>query len=170
MLDVRLEPFDPAAHRELLELWVSAPHVLEWWGPAEKTLEELEPFIEHEDAIAVIVVDGVPVGFVCWAAPPLQDLEAAGIADLPERLIDIDIMIGEPELMGRGIGSMALTLLVERLREDPSVDFAGLAPSIYNKRAIRAYEKAGFRTCREFLDPECGPAQYMIQDLRPGEE
>lgn len=170
MLDVRLEPFDPAAYRELLERWVRRPHVVEWWGPPEKTLAELEPFMRSPDSNALIVADGVPAGYVCWQAPPAEDLEAAGLTDLPDALMDVDIMIGEPEMIGRGIGSMALTLLVERLRNDPSVEFVGLAPSIHNARAIRAYEKAGFRKLREFLDPECGPAQYMIQDLRPGEE
>ena len=105
-----------------------------------------------------------------WEPSANGNLEAAGLADLPDRLTDIDIMIGEPEALGRGFGPEALALLLQRLRTDPRVEWAGLGTSLANERAIRAYEKAGFRLFREFDDPEIGSALYLVVGLRPGGE
>jgi len=52
---------------------------------------------------ALIVADGMPVGHLCWQKPTRQELEAADPTDLPEGLVDIDILIGEPELPGQGL-------------------------------------------------------------------
>jgi GNAT superfamily N-acetyltransferase len=30
--DVRLEPFDPESHADLVAEWLQRPHVAEWWG------------------------------------------------------------------------------------------------------------------------------------------
>jgi aminoglycoside 6'-N-acetyltransferase len=115
---------------------------------------------------AVIVADGVPVGYLCWQRPSQDELEAAGLTDLPEDLVDIDILIGESEAVGQGVGPRALGLLLDRLRADPLVSFAGVGTSVSNERAIRAFEKTGFRLFREFEDPECGPCRYMLIEIR----
>jgi len=117
------------------------------------------------DSHAVIVADGDPVGYLCWQTPPQEELEEAGLTDLPEDLVDIDVMIGELEAVGQGVGPRAIGLLLDRLRADPSVSFAGVGTSVSNKRAIRAAEKAGFGLFREFQDPESGPCLYMVAEL-----
>jgi aminoglycoside 6'-N-acetyltransferase len=35
-------------------------------------------------------------------------------------------------------------------------------PSVKNERAVRAYEKAGFRWQRVWHDPQTGPAWFMV--------
>ena len=167
-MNLHLEELHWESHAALLEEWLRRPHVLRWWYDLNQALADAAT--RPPDSHALIVADGQPVGYMCWEPPPKIDLEAAGLADLPDRLMDIDIMIGEPEALGRGFGPEALSVLLERLRTDPQVDWAGLATSLANERAIRAYEKAGFRRFREFLDPEIGPALYLVVDLRPGGE
>jgi aminoglycoside 6'-N-acetyltransferase len=114
---------------------------------------------------AVIVADGAAVGYLCWQTPTRDELEAAGLADLPDDLVDIDILIGEPEVVDRGIGPRSLGLLLADLQADPSVSVAGVGTSVSNERAIRAFEKAGFRLFREFQDPEFGPCWYMVVEV-----
>jgi RimJ/RimL family protein N-acetyltransferase len=80
--------------------------------------------------------------------------------------MDIDILIGEPDLLGQGVGSRALELLLAGLGSEPSVAFAGLGTSVLNTNAIRCYTKAGFRPFREFQDPEWGPCKYLIAEVR----
>lgn len=113
----------------------------------------------------MIVADGEPVGYVCWQTPSSSELEGVGLSDVPENLVDIDILIGEPEFRGRGVGSRALLLLLGNLRRK-GVRFAGLGTSSSNRTAIRAFEKAGFRPFRDFEDPEFGPCKYMVAQLR----
>jgi RimJ/RimL family protein N-acetyltransferase len=120
----------------------------------------------HPGTHAVIAVDGIPVGYLCWAPPDAAELTAAGLTDLPAALVDIDILIGEPRFLGREIGPCALCLLLDRLRQQAEFRWAGLATSQSNHAAISAFEKAGFRLFRVFDDPEWGPCRYMVIEVR----
>lgn len=161
--DVDLKVLDLQADLPLLERWLRSPHVVRWWGTPDLHLTALAQ--RSRDTHAVITADGRPVGYLCWQRPPPSELEAAELTDLPQDLVDIDILIGEQEFLGRGIGPRALILLLAKLRGD-GVGFAGLGTSISNRAAIRAYEKAGFRLFRDFEDPESGTCAYMVAQLR----
>jgi len=162
--EARLDGLDPELHAELLGTWLRRPHVARWWGDCSEQLEDL--LRRPSDTHAIIVADGTPVGYLCWQRPSQEELDAAGLTDLPEDLIDIDIMIGEPDAVGQGTGPRALALLLDRLRADPRVRFAGVGTSVLNQAAIRSFEKAGFHKYREFLDPELGPCCYMLTNVR----
>jgi aminoglycoside 6'-N-acetyltransferase len=161
--DVGLKELDLQADLRLLERWLRSPHVVRWWGTPDLHLTSLSQRSRNTDA--VITADGRPVGYLCWQRPSPAELEAAGLTDLPEDLVDIDILVGEPELLGRGVGPRALALLLARLHGE-GVGFAGLGTSTSNRVAIRAFEKAGFRLFRDFDDPESGPCKYMVKQLR----
>ncbi len=161
--EVRLETFDPELDSQRLRDWLRRPHVARWWGDPRQHLASL-PRCSRENQ-AVIVADGAPVGYLCWQKPSQDELEAAGLTDLPEGIVDIDILIGESKVVGQGVGPRALGLLLDRLRADPLVSSAGVATSVSNERAIRAFEKAGFRLFREFQDPESGPCRYMVAEI-----
>jgi aminoglycoside 6'-N-acetyltransferase len=161
--DVDLEVLDLQSDLPLLERWLRSPHVVRWWGTPDLHLTELAQ--RSRDTHAVITAGGRPVGYLCWQRPSPSELEAAGLTDLPEDLVDIDILIGEPELLGRGVGPRALVLLLAKLHGE-GVGFAGLGTSTSNRVAIRAFEKAGFRLFRDFEDPESGPCKYMVAQLR----
>lgn len=161
---VTLEAFDLMRDSGRLLRWLAQPHVAKWWGDAALAMQHARQCAPESHAL--IVADRAPVGYLCWQEPPKEELEAADLTDLPRGLVDIDILIGEPDLLGQGVGSRALELLLARLRCDPSVAFAGLGTSASNTNAIRCYEKAGFRLFREFQDPEWGPCQYLIAEVQ----
>jgi len=163
ILEVRLETFNPEHHSHRLREWLCRPHVARWWG---------DPHLAFENSLrcspkysAVIVADGAPVGYLCWQTLSEQELQAAGLADLPDDLMDIDVLIGEPEYIDRGLGPRSLGLLLDRLRADPSVSVAGVGTSASNDRALRAFKKAGFSLFREFHDPDLGSCWYMTVDV-----
>jgi aminoglycoside 6'-N-acetyltransferase len=58
------------------------------------------------------------------------------------------MFIGEPELWDRGLGSGALSMLVAYLYSEAGAHSIVIDPRLTNGRAIRAYEKAGFRTVK----------------------
>jgi aminoglycoside 6'-N-acetyltransferase len=162
--EVTLEGVDLIRDRDRLLGWFDQPHVARWWGdPARAWRHASECGPESH---ALIVADGAPVGYLCWRAPCGEDLEAADLTDLPRGLVDVDILVGEADRLGQGVGSGALGLLLARLRADPSVSFAGLGTSASNTIAMRCFERAGFRLHREFQDPEWGPCRYLIADVR----
>jgi aminoglycoside 6'-N-acetyltransferase len=162
-MEVRLQPFDARAHAALLRSWLERPHVARWWGDPRSTLESVLRW--PSESCALIEAAGVPVGYMCWQAPPARELEAAGLADLPAGLVDIDLLIGEEHLAGHGLGPKALALLLARLRATPLARFAGVGTAVANERAVRAFTKAGFRTLREFEDPAFGPCLYMVVEV-----
>mgnify|MGYP002336155017 CR=1 FL=1 len=55
------------------------------------------------------------------------------------------ITIGERDAWGRGLGTEATQLMLQHAFERLGLHRVGLAVFSYNTRAIRAYEKAGFR-------------------------
>jgi aminoglycoside 6'-N-acetyltransferase len=146
---VELVPFDVTRDVLQLRAWLTRPHVARWWGDPDQALAEARqhPATTH----ALIAVDGRPVGYLCWQHPQAEELAEAGLSDLPADLVDVDILIGEPDFMGRGIGPRALSLLVDRLRAE-GVSTVGLAGAADNQRALRAYAKAGFRPYRTFRE------------------
>jgi aminoglycoside 6'-N-acetyltransferase len=161
--DVELKVLDPEADLPLVERWLCSPHVVRWWGAQDLYAGMLARRSRETDA--VITADRKAIGYLCWQTLSPSELETAGLADLPEDLVDIDILIGEPAFLGRGLGPRALVLLLAKLRA-AGVGFAGVGTSTSNRAAIRAFEKAGFRPFKDFEDSEFGPCKYMVADLR----
>lgn len=161
---VELRPFVPERDVPLVSVWLSRPHVARWWGNPERALSELSA--HDANAVALIAVDDRPVGLVCWQTPSRSELEDAGLGDLPEDLVDVDIMIGEPEALGRGVGPAALLTLFAALRES-GVRLVGLAGAIENRRAMGAYARAGLRPHRDFTE---GGEAYRYFTARLAEE
>ncbi len=163
MPEVALRPFNPASDEVTLRHWLRQPHVARWWGDPEERLGDAlgHPPEQH----AIITVDSAPIGYVCWQRLGPEEMNAVGLTDLPDGLVDIDVFLGEPEAMGQGVGPRLGPLLLARLRADPHVSFAGIGTSVSNERAIRAAEKLGFRLFREYQEPEVGPCRYMVLAL-----
>ena len=163
MSNVTLDAFDLGRDAHMLLRWLSQPHVAKWWGDAARGMQHAGGCAPESQAL--IVADGTPVGYLCWQRLPKEELEAAELTDLPSDLADIDILIGDPDWLGHGVGARALELLVARLHSEPTVAFAGVGTSASNTRAIRCFEKAGFGLHREFRDPEWGPCVYLIAEV-----
>ena len=159
---VGLIPLDLARDLPRLQVWLDRPHVTRWWGDRDEAMVAIR---QHSPADhALIAVDARPVGYLCWQRPLSEELAAAGLGDLPADLIDVDILIGEPDYVGRGIGPQALTLLLDQLRAAGRAS-VGMAAAAANPRARRAYEKAGFRLFRAFH--EGGQHyHYLVQSLQ----
>lgn len=158
---VSLAAFDPEYHLHLVTAWLPQPHVARWWGDAEATLAEIRAHPVATEAI--IEADGTPVGYLCWQTPSRAELAAAGLADLPADLVDIDLMIGVTHRLGCGIGPEALAQLCVRLRREGATT-VGLGTATANRRALRAFEKAGFRPYRDFQEAGVG-MRYFTRSL-----
>lgn len=135
----------------LLESWMALPHWRQWWGEADSELGQICEMIEGRDTTRpfLFLVDGEPAGYIqFWHVGHHQNpswiLRNPWLADLPRDAIGVDLSIGEETNLSKGIGSAVLKKFVAILKElghetiiiDPDPD---------NARAIRAYEKAGFR-------------------------
>lgn len=140
------------ADLKLARRWLETPEVVRWWGdPAEE--EDLLRLGFSEDGVQMWIVshDKTPFAFV-------QDY--VGTADMEPyfgRLAPgtrcIDMFIGEPAMLERGHGSRLLRQHALRLLKD-GAPAAAIDPVSENRRAVRAYEKAGFCAAGEFPSSE----------------
>lgn len=163
---VALESVSWAEHGALLSDWVRRPHVARWWLGPDGWIDDMRATPDHSHAL--IGVAGTPVGYVRGETVDRDALAAAGLDDIPEGSIDIDLFIGDADWLGRGVGPAALNRLLERLAAQTNAPLAGLCTSVENTRALRAYEKAGFRRLRTYDDPDYGPCWVLVVELRPG--
>ena len=65
--------------------------------------------------------------------------------------VELDIIIAEDINKNKGYGTDALKTLARYLFQNMNVELCWIEPIARNTRAIRAYEKAGFRKTRTFL-------------------
>jgi len=148
----------------LLHRWLNRPHVAQWWG-GPVSLEEVERSYGADIDSAVIQPmlaywGGAPVGFI-------QAYDVMGAdpdwwrEETDPGARGIDQFLANAEQLGQGIGSRMVAEFVATLFRDPRVTKVQTDPSPDNVRAIRAYEKAGFRRVAEVSTPD-GPAQLMV--------
>ena len=139
---IRLRPAT-LADVPLLRHWDEQPHVIESdpnddWDWEDEIGQDPE---FREDLIAEI--DGRPIGFLQIIDPAKESTHYWG--DVPENLRAIDIWIGEASDLGRGHGTLMMRLALERCFADPAVTAVLIDPLASNVRAIRFYERLGFR-------------------------
>jgi RimJ/RimL family protein N-acetyltransferase len=153
----------------LLGRWLRADHVRRAWGDPDGNLRLLSSPPAGGGGRALIETDGRPVGIVLWQHPTREELDAAGLADIPTRAIDIDILIGESDAVGLGLGPAAICLVAEAALADPAVPLVMACARVDNLASQRAFAKAGFRKEREFDDVPHGLHVLMVRHRRPGQ-
>jgi RimJ/RimL family protein N-acetyltransferase len=153
----------------LIERWLHADHVRGTWGDPGANLRLLSEPPAEGHWRAVIEADGRKVGIVLWQHPTREELDLAGLADIPTSVIDIDIMIGEFDALGRGLGSGAINLVAEAALSDPTVPYVMACARLDNLASQRTFAKAGFRRDREFDDVPNGLHVLMVRHRREGQ-
>jgi aminoglycoside 6'-N-acetyltransferase len=143
----------------LLDVWLRTPEVIRWWGkPEEQAALLREDLDEPAMVMQIVSFDGKPFAYAQHYA--VHTWPQAHFASLPPGSRAIDAFIGEPDMLGKGHGSVFLRLLAGRLRHE-GAPVVAIDPDIHNHRARRAYRKAGFRGDTEVMTESC-PAVLMI--------
>lgn len=155
----------------LLAEWLARPHVAEWWGTPGDVADlerEYGPAIDGEDSTRVhLALDGGrPIGFCQVYVAAEAHAEGWWLEERDPGVRGIDQFLADANDLGRGLGTALVRAFVERVFEDPAVTRIQTDPDPRNARAIRCYEKAGFRAVREVATPD-GPALLMYRDRSP---
>jgi aminoglycoside 6'-N-acetyltransferase len=157
-------------HYGLLDGWLRAPHMQEWWGDPETELGYIRDMVEGRDTTRpyLITLGGDPIGYIqVWYIGHHQNetwiRDNPWLAELPAETVGVDLSIGVPELLSQGIGSAALSAFARGLYDDGHRTII-IDPDPDNKRAVRAYMKAGFRP---FPDLPGVPADTLIMQYDP---
>lgn len=164
----------------LLAGWLAAPHVARWWN------HEYSPeAVERDFGAAVdgaepsedllVLRDGEPIGLLQRSRLgdyPDELASYAALVDVPAEAVQIDYLIGDVGLTGRGIGTEMIRCAVADVwavyPQAPAVVVAVVAA---NRASWRALERAGLRRVAEGdlppdnpIDP---PRHYFYRIDRP---
>ncbi len=105
----------------------------------------------------MIVYKGVPIG-ECWLQK--MNLERILKAHPGMDCRRIDLMIGEKDFWGQGIGTQAIELLTSFGFEEEGADVIfGCDVADYNPRSIKAFQRVGFEVCNEVRQTQGSKAE-----------
>jgi|GEM_PF-457749 len=161
---IQLISVEPNQHRDLFEIWVRSEHVARWWGDPAMRLSQFDDTSGPDNAI--IALDGTPIGYIRWEVVDPDALAAIGLRDIPPGSIDMDICIGDPGRVGRGVGPAALSLAFVHLKSKSRAPLVGLCTSVENAVAHRAFQKAGCSRHARFDDDTFGSCWVFVRRLR----
>jgi len=145
--------------------WLKRPHVRRWWGwevaDLEKTVAHYLPALRGEEPtdLYVLVIDGRDCGMLeTYLAADYPEWEA--IVQVGPGVAGVDILVGEEELTGHGLGPRVLEAFA---RERVAARSVVATVEEANRRSWRAFEKAGFRHVRD-VEEEGKPHRLMRLD------
>lgn len=165
-----------------LHRWLNNPDVAAWYGLGVEngrnpTLEQVTghygPRIRGETPTLpyIMLVDGEPFGYIQAYRIGDYPRYAATLELYDNDSVGIDLLIGEDAHRDRGLGAAALRrFLADEVFRWLGASGAIIAPDPGNARAIRSYEKAGFRHLKTVFVKESGKDEYVMEQTRAGFE
>jgi len=145
MIKVELKPFERSDFRRLIG-WIPSPEfLLQWAGPIfQYPLDtvQLEEYIRGSEGLR-------PIRLI-FKVQTLKDhtvvghIELNGIDRKNNSATVCRVLVGEPSLRGKGIGSQMTRRLLEIGFDQMGLHRIDLVVFDFNRSAIRCYEAAGF--------------------------
>jgi aminoglycoside 6'-N-acetyltransferase len=157
---VNLRPVAATDALRLTEV-LTDPGVAEWWGHWDFDRVQREVIAGTDDTVIyVIEVDDKVIGLIQYAEEDEPDYRHAGI----------DIAL-HSAWHGRGLGTDAVRTLARHLFDDRGHHRITIDPAAHNQRAIRSYQRVGFRPVGVMRRYERGPDgrwhDGLLMDLLP---
>jgi len=145
----------------LLRQWLGQPHWAEWWDDPDDDIAGIREAMDSVECEPLIVeLGGRAIAYLQCYDPHLEDDHP--YQDQPFGTLGIDLSVGPAEMLGQGHGSAMLRQFVDELFAEGTPRVV-IDPHPDNRRAIRAYEKAGFRAF-DSRTSIYGPALMMARD------
>lgn len=101
----------------------------------------------YEYQACIVEEQGRAVAFVQYHRLRTSDADLIGYPR-GERSYEMDLFVGDPNRWGRGLGTRAIVIARDFLREHRGAVRVLAVPYADNARSIRAFEKAGFHVAR----------------------
>jgi RimJ/RimL family protein N-acetyltransferase len=177
----RRKPLDPTPIRfrplevgdlPLMHRWISEPHVLRWWADEPQAEEQ----VAKKYGVRIGGQEPTRPYLIAYGERPIGYVQSYLLDDYPEyrdalgvteRAAGIDLFIGEPEFVHRGLGA---PLIRRFLREIVFPDTAALCcligPSVLNQAAVRTYARAGFEYVGTVQVPGEAQPEYVMRIAR----
>jgi RimJ/RimL family protein N-acetyltransferase len=129
-----------------LHRWFNDPDLMHFWGVPAATVSitevqrRIEEWLDDERVLhrpSALIIEGLNGGEL--------GLVLLGRFDPLCRSSEVSLLIGERAEWGRGVGTDALTTVVDACFEQWGLHRLWLRVEAFNERAIRLYERCGFQ-------------------------
>jgi len=130
---VLLRPLDEADVPRLAEI-LAEPEVARWWGAWDEQRIRAEILEDEETEPYAVVQDGELIGLAIVS----EELDP----DYRHAALDLSLATS---VHGHGLGGETLRVLARHLFTERGHHRLTIDPAAHNTRAIRAYERVGFR-------------------------
>lgn len=154
---------------EVMTQWLSTKEVLEFYGDVNSpfTLQQVkdkyEPRINGDIPVIpyIVELESTPIGFMQQYKLNEEKHQEFGYST-NLTVYGIDQFIGFPNLFNKGIGTKMIRIFIEYISQDKDVDIIIVDPVVSNIRAIRCYEKCGFKKVKKINDGTSWLMEYRI--------
>ncbi len=153
-LSMHFEPLKKG-QQDLVKGWLKQDYVAKYWygEGLQNTLNTIERFINDQEILFTlwIAYDGdIPFGYLMTSdVDPEKDHLLAKYCGPKASAITLDLCIGNPTYLGKGLGHIMIQQLL--LQKFSSKTDVFIDPSVDNPKAIHVYGKAGFQKREEFV-------------------
>ena len=158
--------------------WLTDERILEFYGGRDKkyTMESLKEHYteEWEDEVIRVIIEynNNPIGYGQIYKMYDELYTDYHYPKTNEIVYGMDQFIGEPEYWSKGIGTQYIKMILEFLKKERNANAVILDPHKNNQRAIRSYQKAGFRIIEDLPEHElyegkkedCYLMEYRYED------
>ncbi len=139
---------------DLMVRWLTNQKVLEFYEEPPSNLDRVVnkygSRIKEEHYVTPCIVEykNEPIGYIQYYKIQETDLKKY---ELPnnQNIYGIDQFIGEPQLWGKGIGSIMIRMILDDLWNNKGALKVVLDVKKTNTRAISSYKKCGFKQTKE---------------------
>ena len=157
---VTLRPVRAGDEAKLRQIFTD-PEVARWWGDPSKSVADAMEVLAGESRF-IIENDGNAIGFI----------QSSEETDPMYTHASIDISLRSP-WQGKGLGPDAIRALARFLIHQRGHHRLTIDPAAHNTRAIKAYERVGFKPVGLMRQYELGPSgewhDGLLMDMLAGE-
>ena len=165
---------------DLLVEWFAEPQVARWWQhepTADAVRRDFGASVEGREPgeDLVVLLDGRPIGLLQRSRIsdyPEEVAEFSAVVDVPQGAVELDYMIADPALRGRGLGTrMIADAVAETWDVYPDAPVVLVAVVAANVASWRALENAGLERIAEGEmapeNPIDDPLHFIYRAARP---
>ncbi|MET3549542.1 aminoglycoside 6'-N-acetyltransferase [Paenibacillus favisporus] len=153
-----------AGDADHLVRWLSDPRVLEYYEgrdrPHDMAMVQEHFYRDDQIEACIIQLDDRDIGYIQYYHVDPEEREVYGYGEGDGRIFGMDQFIGEPDCWNRGIGTRLIQGMVSYLTNTLQADKIVMDPQTWNARALRVYEKCGFRKIKLLEKREWHEGEY----------
>ncbi|WP_152654765.1 GNAT family N-acetyltransferase [Oceanobacillus sp. CFH 90083] len=148
-----------------LAKWLSDPYVLQFYEGRDNPfhLQKVNEkfYTPQEDLIRCLIkFENMEIGYIQFYQLDKSMRENYGYPNDEEVIYGMDQFIGETKYWNKGIGETLIKSMVDYLVNKRHADKVVMDPQTWNKRALRCYEKCGFKKIKLLPEHELHEGEY----------